>query len=182
MFFLLAQAFGTFNKFSVGIVVTFAAFMTGSLADFVLNQIRRPLDRRAIREEPARLFAEAQLRYQMVLPIMIVIGLLAANEGDALWLALVVPFLLAAQAAQLWNQAIKEPLKADLRNVDLSNAYLRKANCTHVDFTGANLRLADLAGADVTSAQFRGARLDNVNLGGIDLTVIEEGLTKVQLG
>ena len=76
---------------------------------------------------------------------------------------------------QLTHSGLLEILdRANLRNADLSYAYLTGANLRGANLRGAylrdaNLRGADLAGAYLRDANLRGANLLGADLGGADL-------------
>ncbi len=156
--------------------------MVGSLAGYVWQQFLKPLDERATRSRAQQLYAEAELRLQLSLPIAVGIGAIAITWQPDWWqlAAAVIPGLLAVHGWALWQSASRLPLRADLREADLSSAYLRRANCTHIDLTNANLQ-----GADLTEAEMISTRLSGTQLNGADLTRIDlrstSGLIQGQL-
>ena len=54
--------------------------------------------------------------------------------------------------------------RADLRDADLSDAYLRGADLSDADLRGADLSDADLSGADLSDADLSGADLSGAIL------------------
>ena len=59
--------------------------------------------------------------------------------------------------------------KIHLAEVDLENAYFRKANLSKANLAGANLSKADLSEADLSEANLKGADLSGANLRGANL-------------
>ena len=74
-----------------------------------------------------------------------------------------------ATDAAHWNEAIRDPGRADLSGADLGNADLTEANLRYSDLTGAFLGSASLAGAHLEQAKMAGAVLWDANLRGADL-------------
>ena len=60
-------------------------------------------------------------------------------------------------------------LRADLRNIDLSEAHLRWANLRDADLSGADLSRANLSGADLRKASLIEANLSRASLLGANL-------------
>lgn len=175
----LGTALGILGSLGLGLAVTATAYLLGSLANFIWELVLRPLDERAIRGHAARSFAEAQLRLQLVPPICVLLGQVALLRS--VLFAWAAPVLLAGHGMVLWRQALRAPMKSDLREADLSSAHLAGANFSHSDLSGANLQSANLRKAtldstNISEAQFNGARIDEV-----ELWAVGNGLTDAQL-
>jgi len=142
------QALNALGGLGLGITVSVAAFMVGSLTGYLFDRVLTPLDVRALRDHAARNLAEAQLRFQLALPLTVGV-LVVRDKTETLWwlVGLAIPAGLTLHGQALWRRAKQVPLKADLVGVDLSDAYLVGANCTLVDMTGANLQGSNLTGA-----------------------------------
>ena len=70
----------------------------------------------------------------------------------------------------LWlNSDGEQGRRADLREANLSRAYLFKANLWRADLRGATLTGANLRGANLWRADLRGATLTGANLRGTNL-------------
>ena len=171
-------AFGPASGIGTGLAVTFVAFMVGSTTGYVWDLFLRPLDERALRDRAAQQFAEAQLRFQIALPLAALVPLVISDRW--VLVGVLVPVLLVAHGRALWKEARSLPLRADLTGVDLSNAYLRNANCAHVDMAGANLQGADLTAARFDVTNLLDAQLTDADLTGVDLTKTN-GLTTNQI-
>ena len=175
----LGTALGLLGSLGLGFAVSATAYLLGSLANFVWELFLKPLDERAVRGHAARSFAEAQLRLQLVPPICVLLGQVALSRS--LLLTWAAPALLAGHGLVLWKQALRAPMKSDLREADLSSAHLPGANFSHSDLSGANLqganlRKATLDSTNISEAQFNGARIDKV-----ELRAVGNGLTDAQL-
>ena len=72
-----------------------------------------------------------------------------------------------------------EKMKANFNNVDLSDADLRNANLSYVNFSKANLRHADLSDADLRGADLSNTNLSNAKL--IDASFIGANLNDTDL-
>ena len=76
----------------------------------------------------------------------------------------------------LWlNSDGEQGRRADLREANLSRAYLFKADLRGATLTGANLRGANLWRADLRGATLTGATLTGANLWRVDLRGAELG-------
>ncbi|NIP73154.1 MAG: pentapeptide repeat-containing protein [Gammaproteobacteria bacterium] len=162
-------------------------------------------DRRTGRErrepEPGLLVGHRMLRHRLaardrtpegrLLPVLILIGLLAALAGGWWYLQQRVP--LASDAAPAcgapaapgvnWSNCKLEGVQAhgadlrrarignaDLRGADLRGANLRGANLAYTNLSTADISYADLGGASLKGAGLRNADLSYARLHGADLS------------
>lgn len=173
---LFERAFDVLSEFGLGVAMTVAAFIVGSLTGFIWDQFARPIDERALRDRAARLVSEAQLRLQLSPPIGL--GAAALSSFDLRFAAgFIIPVLLVAHGWALWREAKRLPVRADLRDADLSSAHLVGANFAHADLSGANLQGANLTSASMEATTFdERTQLNGAILNKIRLTAIAGGL------
>ena len=194
LLWVVSKAFGVLGAFGGGAALTVVAFLVGSGLGYLWDQVSwrsfdfRPLDVRALRDRAARTQTEAQLRLQLAPPLALA-GLVTATFGGRYWPAtlgvgiaavVVVSPLLFVYGRALWAEVARAPLTADLSGVDLSDAFLGGANCTHVNLSGADLRGSDLSRANLRAANVEKALLDDANLTRADLQEVL-GLSDSQL-
>ena len=164
----ISKAFGVLSELGLGIAVTVAAYMTGSLAGYLWDLVMRPLDERIMPERSIQLGSEGQLRVQLALPLAI--GITALGRYDIRYLgALIIPALLTAHGMRLWGDSRRKPMPTDLsgqelEGVNLSRARLDGANLSESQLIDAHLKSAQLANADLRKANLHRANLQRANL------------------
>lgn len=179
----VAQAFSILSGLGMGIALTVAAYMIGSITGYAWELLgMKPIDERALRDRAARLYSEAELRLQLSVPLAVILAIVGAEWSIGWWQVLLaaVLALLALHGRALWKEASRTPLRADLSETDLSFAFLRGANCAHVDFSRANLQGAVFTGALFLQTQINGARLMGASMERVDLSQLI-GLTDGQV-